>query len=68
MIERILASLIIAGCLIGCETVSPDGTVSRWDADATAKGITTALDTWQRIDQQSRVIGYDAAGRPIYAR
>lgn len=63
-----LATLLIAAALCACETTTNgDGsTTTRWDAKATTDAVTTGLDAWQRIDRQSRVIGYDAYGNPIY--
>lgn len=64
--------LLIAAAfsLAACETVEhADGsTTTRWDAKATTEAITTSMDAWQRIDRQSRIVGYDQFGNPIYAQ
>lgn len=65
-----IALLILTLALAGCETIEhPDGsTTTRWDAKATTDALTTGLDTWERIDRQSRIVGYDQFGNPLYAR
>lgn len=63
---KYLAIIITALSLAACETVSSDGTVTRWDAKGTTEAIGTAFDTWQRYDRQSRVVGYDQFGNPVY--
>lgn len=51
-----------------CETVeNPDGTVTtRFDAAAATSAINTGFDAWQRYDRQTRFVGYDQFGNPIY--
>jgi hypothetical protein len=63
-----LLTIAAAIALSSCETIeSEDGTrTTRWDAKATTDAITTGLKTWEQIDRQSRIIGYDAYGNPIY--
>ncbi len=61
-----LLTLAAALTLCACETVDSDGTVTRFDAKGATEAVTGALDTWQRIDRQSRIIGYDQFGNPIY--
>lgn len=65
----LLVCAMLAG-LAGCVTTEgEDGTrVTRWDADATIKGIGAAADIWERVDRQSRIIGYNQLGQPIYAQ
>lgn len=66
--KRLLPILAIFALLTGCETIenSDGSTTTRWDAKATTDALTTGLDTWQRIDRQNRIIGYDQFGNPIY--
>ena len=50
----------------GCETTDADGNVTRFDAKGATEAMTGALDAWQRIDRQNRIVGYDVYGNPIY--
>lgn len=62
----ILCALTLAFALAGCETTNPDGSVSRFDAKGAADVINAGLSTYQQIDRQSRIVGYDQAGNPVY--
>ncbi len=73
-LEKILGATIIAICLCACETTtSEDGTrTTRWDADATTKGINEAFNVYDRVRQAQqplpRIVGYNQLGQPIYSQ
>lgn len=46
--KRLAILIAIAGSLTACETVSSDGTVTRWDASATKEVIETGFGLYDR--------------------
>lgn len=65
---KIFPLLLLSFALVGCETTNSDGSVSRFDADGAIKGVNEAMGIYERAKFQSRIVGYDAYGRPVYAQ
>lgn len=59
---------IICLATSACETVSSDGTITRWDPAATKSVIDAGFGVWDRYQRANAVVGYDGYGNPIYAR
>lgn len=65
---KYIALAIMALALTACETTNPDGSVTRWDAKATADVINAGFQTYDRYQRASHVIGYDNFGNPVYVQ
>lgn len=61
-------AILTALALVGCTTVEhPDGsTTTSFDAKAATSFLETGFGAYDRYQRQSRIIGYDAQGNPIY--
>lgn len=58
--------ILCALAFAGCETTNPDGSVSRFDAKGASDVINAGFNTYQQYDRQSRIVGYDQFGNPVY--
>lgn len=63
---KYLALIPICLALAGCETTNSDGSTSRFDADGATKVLNAGFQTYERINMQKRIIGYNQWGQPIY--
>lgn len=68
---KYLIPVLCALALCACTTVTDPETgksVSRVDWDGVNRGIDVTFGTWQRYDQQRKVVRYAPDGTPIYVR
>lgn len=63
---KYILCLVLVLSQVACETTNPDGSVSRFDAKAATDIVNAGFNTYQQYDRQSRIIGYDQLGNPVY--